>query len=277
MTTLDLEAEYNNRRRVPEHVEFAQRWAKASDEYRKTTDVQLDQSYGSGPRQRYDHYAPRGVQRAPLVAYIHGGYWQRGDRKDVGFVARPLNAAGLAVAIPSYTLAPEVSVATIVDGLRTFLKILHDRTGKRPLVIGHSAGGHLAAAMLATDWRKVPGAPTDLVPAAVALSGVFDPEPLIPTSLNGALRLDAKAARALNLNGWPPPPASATLVAAVGGDESTEFIRQSLAIAHSWSGAGVKAECVIVPGANHFTILDELVRVESALLARVIGLAKAIG
>ncbi len=273
MTKIDYEAEYNNRRRVPEHEAIAARWAAASATWRNEADVVADQAYGSGERQRFDLFRARGAADAPLVVYIHGGYWQRGDRKAQSFIAKELNAKGVDVALPSYSLAPAVPVSAIVAELRQCLKTLYQRTKKRPVVVGHSAGGHLAATMLATDWTTVGDVPNDLVRAAYALSGAFDPEPLIATSLNDALKLDAASARAANAVTGRKPPPSAIMVAAVGADESQEFIRQSLTLTAAWSAAGVKAECVVIPNANHFTILDELARPESAVLARIVSLA----
>jgi arylformamidase len=273
MTKIDYEAEYNNRRRVPDNEAIATRWAAASAAWRNEADLLADQAYGPGERQRFDLFRARGAADAPLVVHIHGGYWQRGDRKGQSFLAKALNARGIDVALPSYSLAPAVPVSAIVEDIRKCLKTLYQRTKKRPVVTGHSAGGHLAAAMLATDWAAVGDVPHDLVRSAYALSGAFDPEPLIATSLNEALKLDAASARAANVLAGRTPPPSATMVAAVGSEESQEFIRQSLALAAAWSSAGVKAECVVIPNANHFTILDELARPESAVLARIVSLA----
>jgi arylformamidase len=275
MAALDLEAEYNNQKRVPEYVDIRARWAKASEALRKDAKSDLDLAYGKGTRNKYDLFrAASGGTNAPLVVYIHGGYWQRGDRKDNSFVAKELIARGVAVALPSYSLCPAVGVSDIVDELRQFMKAVWDRTKQRPVVVGHSAGGHLAAAMLATDWSKVPGVPADLVKSAYALSGVFELAPLLPTSLNEALKLDPAKAHEASPLLWSPPPKDRTFVAAAGGDESLEFIRQSLELAAVWSKAGVKAECVVVPGANHFTIVEELTRPDSAMLARIVGMAK---
>src|SRR5262249_26971239 len=110
---IDYEAEYNNRRRVPEYPEIAERWALLANAYRLAGDAELDQAYGTRERQRYDLFHAADKDAAPLVVYIHGGYWQRGDRKDYSFVARELNANGITVAIPSYTLSPAVSVMEI--------------------------------------------------------------------------------------------------------------------------------------------------------------------
>lgn len=276
MTAIDHEAEYNNRARIPEYRDIIARWAKASAAERAIAPAELDQPYGSGERQRYDlfHAGDRGTPlRAPLIVHIHGGYWQLGDRRDNAFVARAFTAAGIAVAIPSYSLCPQVSVRQIIDELRHCLAALWLRTARHPLVVGHSAGGHLAAALLATDWRRVAGAPPDLVRAAVAISGVFELSPLIPTTMNAALRLDpATAAAASPLHG-PPPPRGARFVSAVGDAETGEFHRQSRALIDAWSRAGVVTERLVIAGANHFTIVDELTRPDSALFRRVAALA----
>jgi arylformamidase len=271
---LDYEVEYNNRRRVPEHVEINARWQTASAAYRATAPADLDQTYGPGDRHRYDLFLA-GEANAPLVVYIHGGYWQRGDRKDYAFLAQALNARGLDVALPSYSLCPAVSVMDIVAELRSFLAALWKKTGKHSLLTGHSAGGHLTAAMLATDWRGVAGVPTDLVRTGIAISGVFDLPPLVGTSLNEALGLDAPAAHAASPLFWPPPPAGRVLVAAVGGVESAEFLRQSRDIVTSWQRAGVSCQYLEVPGANHFTVVDKLVDPESALSAKLAECARA--
>lgn len=275
MPPLDYETEYTKHRRLPEVDDINARWTKASDAYRAEASAELDQAYGPGERQRYDLFRPKGdVKDVPLAVFIHGGYWQRGERQRNAFVARELNARGIMVALPSYTLCPAARVIDIVGEMRQVLKVLWQRTRERPFVIGHSAGGHLTAAMLATDWSKVGDVPADLVRAGYSLSGVFDLAPLIGTSLNEALKLDVQSAREASPLLGPVPPKDRTFIAAVGADESQEFIRQSLDIAGAWSRSGVKAECVIVPSANHFTIVDELARPESAMLARIVGLAR---
>jgi arylformamidase len=214
--------------------------------YRLAGDTQLNLPYGSRERQRYDlfHAADKD---APLIVYIHGGYWQRGDRKDYSFVARELNANGITVAIPSYSLCPAVSVMEIGDEIQLCLAALWKRTKKRPTVIGHSAGGHLTAEMLARDWIGFTGVPADLVHAGYAISGVFDLAPLISTSLNEALCLTAGTARAASPLFRPPPPKGRRFVAAVGGDESEEFQRQSREIAGAGSVSTPDARWSLAP------------------------------
>jgi arylformamidase len=273
MIAIDYEAEYNNRLRVTEYPAIVARWQSASSAVRQAPGAELDQPYGAGERQRYDlfHAAER---TAPLVVFIHGGYWQLGDRQLFASLARALTTAGVAVAVPSYSLCPAVSVMQIVEELRCCLAALWTRTQQHPVVIGHSAGGHLTAAMLATDWRQVSGVPADLVRTACAISGVFELTPLIATSVNVALRLDPETAVAASPLRWPPPPPGRRFVAAVGGDETREFHRQSRTLVEAWGGAGVQTEYVPVAGTNHFTILDELANPASALFGRVVSLAR---
>jgi arylformamidase len=275
MATIDYEAEYNNRKRVPEHVEIAERWALLASAYRLAGDTQLDQRYGSRERQRYDLFRAADAG-APLVVYIHGGYWQRGDRKDYSFVARELNAQGVSVAVPSYTLCPAVSVMEIGDEIQQCLAALWKQTKKRPTVIGHSAGGHLTAEMMSRAWSGFAGVPADLVRAGYAISGVFDLAPLIGTSINEAVGLKEGIARAASPLFRPPPPKGRRLVAAVGGEESAEFLRQSREIAEKWSAVGIDARCEVIAGANHFTIVDELIRPGSAMLAQIVALAREV-
>ena len=272
-TAVDYEAEYNNRRRVPEYPEIAERWSLLASAYRLAGDTELDQPYGSRERQRYDlfHAAP---EDAPLVVYIHGGYWQRGDRKDYSFVARELNAAGITVAVPSYSLCPAVSVMEIGDEIQACLAALWKKLKRHPMVIGHSAGGHLTAEMLARNWGGFAGVPSDLVRTGYAISGVFDLSPLIGTSLNEALSLTKGTARAASPLFRPPPPRGRRLVAAVGGEESAEFLRQSREIAQNWMSVGVSAQYEVIAGTNHFTIVEELIRPASAMLAQIVALAR---
>jgi arylformamidase len=274
MTTTDYEVEYNNRRRVPDAVAIAERWKVASAAYRETAHAELDLPYGPGDRDRYDlFFADSG---APLVTYVHGGYWQSGDRKLYAFLAEGLNANGLTVAVPSYSLCPSVSVLDIVGQLRAFLAILWKRTNAHPLVVGHSAGGHLTAAMLATDWSGVPDVPDDLVRGGIAISGIFDLQPLVSTSINRALGLDLQTAREASPRFWSPPPQRRALTAAVGAAESSEFLRQSREIVESWGAAGLETEYLEAPGTNHFTILDELTQPRSPLSKRVSAMAQRV-
>lgn len=273
---IDYEAEYNNRLLVPDSAKYGARWAEASATTRATLSCELDIAYGPGMRNRYDLFlTSRRGGSVPLAVYVHGGVWQRGDRKDYSCCADQLVARGVDVAIPSYTLGPEASVTQIFGELRLFMRALWAKTGRRPVVIGHSVGGTMAGAMLAMDWSPFGDVPDDLVRAAYSISGVFEVEPYVRTSYNDAIRLTVEEARRLSPALWPAPKGR-TLVAAVGGAESREFVRQSLDVVARWSPVGVKAECVVVPGANHFSIVDEILRPDSAMVERCVGLAQSV-
>lgn len=272
---IDYEAEYNNRVLVPDNALIGARWADASTEARTRLGGELDIAYGPGIRNRYDLFLTTKRSIAtPLAVYVHGGVWQRGDRKDYSFVAERLVARGIDVAIPSYTLCPETKVGAIYDELRLFTRALWRKLGRRPVVVGHSVGGTMAAALLATKWSAYGDVPDDIIRSAYAISGVFEVEPYVHTSYNVAVRLTAEEARAVSPVLWPAPKGR-TLVAAVGGAESREFVRQSLDVAARWGEAGAKVECVVVPGANHFTVVDQVMASDSAMLDRIEGLARA--
>jgi arylformamidase len=191
--TVDYDVEYNNRARVPEHPALFAGWAKDAAAYRARHAPSCI-SYGPGARNMVDFFP--GDREGPIVVFIYGGYWQSLDGSSFSHLAGGLNAHGIGVAIPSYDLCPNVSVDDIIQQMRAASRELA-RLG-RPLVIsGHSAGGHLAACMLATDWPAFDTTlPEDLVVAAYAISGLFDLTPLVETSINKALRLDHAAARA---------------------------------------------------------------------------------
>ncbi len=276
---MDYEAEYNNRARVPEHAALIQAWYEAAQRYRvdRLTEAhaELDVAYGPGERQRLDLFWPDKPQPAGLAVFVHGGYWQTLSPDGFSHMARGANGHGIAVAVPGYDLCPAVTVGDIVNQIRACCRFLWQRFGKRLVVAGHSAGGHLAAAMVATDWPALDATlPADLVPAGLAISGVFELEPLTHTSINGPLKLDDEEARAASPMNWPVAPGR-TLLAYVGGAESREFLRQSRDIVAHWAARGVHAECVEVAGANHFTVLDPLADPDSAMTQALVALARA--
>jgi arylformamidase len=269
------EAAYNNRQRVPQFADILADWQRRSEATRARTPGARDVAYGPDPRQAFDLFEPaRGGATAPLVVFIHGGYWRSLDRRSFSFAAEGLLAHGVAVAMPSYRLCPTVKVADIIADMRTFLPALYRATGRRAAITGHSAGGHLAAALLATDWADVGDVPADLARYGYAISGVFDLAPLVSTSINDALRETVDTTPAVSPMLWPLPRKDRWLTAAVGGDESSEFVRQSVDMAATWSAGGVAAEAVIVPRTNHFTVLEDLARADSAMVERISDLAR---
>jgi arylformamidase len=268
---VDYEVEYNNRARVPENPAIMAGWARDAQAYRATHQARLKaMAYGPGERHRIDLFSGDGA--GPIVVFIHGGYWQALDGCFFSHLAAGLNAHGIDVAVPSYDLCPSVSVADIVEQMRTASRELA-KLGQPLVVSGHSAGGHLAACMLATDWRALDRAlPEDLVTAAYAISGLFDLRPLVPTSINTALKLNDVSARAVSPLFWKPP-ARGILDAVVGGYESAEYFRQSRIIVDGWGAAGLATRFGTVPDANHFTAIAPLADAGSPMTLRLKQLA----
>jgi arylformamidase len=279
MAAIDYEVEYNNRARVPEYDEIFARWAREAELYRADTlkrgRAELGLSYGDTPRQSLDLFLPEAGEAAPLALFIHGGYWRSLDPSMFSQMARGLNSRGVAVAVVGYDLCPVVGIADIIEQMRRACVFLWQRLGRRMFVYGHSAGGHLAAAMVGTDWPALyPKAPAGLVASGYAISGLYDLAPLLSLSANQDFRLDAEGARKISPAFWTPGPGH-TLDAVVGGLESSEFKRQSRLIAEAWQSAA-KTRYEEIPGDNHFTVIDPLADPHSAMTARVAELALAV-
>jgi arylformamidase len=271
---VDYEVEYNNRARVPENPALIAGWARDAEAYRERRAPRV-MAYGAGARHTIDFFAgdQQGLPDGPIVVFIHGGYWQALDGSFFSHLAMGLNAHGISVAIPSYDLCPVVTIDDIIQQMRTATRELA-RLGRRLVVSGHSAGGQLAACMLATDWPQFDASlPEDLVIAAYAISGLFDLGPLVETSINNALHLDPASARAASPLFWPPP-ARGSLDAVVGESESAEYFRQSRIVVERWAATGLATRFGTVPGANHFTAIAPLADPDSPMVRRLKELAR---
>lgn len=258
---MDLEAEYNNRAKVPDHPAILDRWRTASAAARDAAvHAELDLAYGPSERQALDIFWPGPARDAPIAIFVHGGYWQGLHRTMFAHLARGLNAHGIAVAMPSYDLCPQVALAVLVEQVRDAAAFLYGRLQRPMLAMGHSAGGHLAAMLLSTDW-PARSLPTHTIAAALPISGLFDLPPLTHTSVNVALGLDEAEARRLSPMFTPRP--SGRLHAVVGATEGTEYLRQSRGIAEAWGGSWEA-----VPDANHFTVVEPLADPASRLVEK---------
>jgi arylformamidase len=271
---VDYEKEYDNRARVPEHPQIFARWDAEAKAYRDASKgARIGLKYGPSVRQTIDFF-PAGGKDGPLAMFIHGGWWRALSPASFSQMAKGLNANGIDVAVVGYDLCPTVSIATITKQMRAACLNLWRTHRKRIAVYGHSAGGHLTACMIATDWKSLDAsAPADLVPAGYAISGVFDLSPLTQVSFNADLKLDDAEARRVSPLLWTVPQ-GAVLDAAVGGIESNEFLRQSKTIAEEWSRRGAQTRYVPIDGANHFTVLDPLTDAGSVMTKRIAELAR---
>ena len=278
MEAVDYEAEYNNRARVPEHPEIFARWARVAAAYRAEAEsegrAELGLAYGPSPRQIIDLFAPSHGSAAPLALFIHGGYWRSLEPATFSHVARGLNQRGFCVAVAGYDLCPQATIAGIIAQMQQACIYLWRRFGRRPLVHGHSAGGHLTACLLAADWKALDGnLPADLVPVGLSLSGLFDLTPLVGVSMNQDLCLTRDEAEKVSPLNWPVPAARA-LDAWCGALESNEFRRQNRLIGDAWSKRGVDVNTREIAGANHFNILDPLADPESEMVSRLVQMSE---
>jgi arylformamidase len=276
LAAVDYEVEYDNRGRVPEHPEIFARWEREGAAYRaEAHDGEFGLKYGPGARQSIDFF-PVKDDDAPLALFIHGGWWRSLDPSLFSQLAAGPNAHGIAVASVRYDLCPTCSIADIIEQMRNVCLWLWRREKKRIFIYGWSAGAQLAACLLAQDWKAFAAdAPDDLVPAAYAISGVYDLAPLVHVSQNVDLKLDAAEARRVSPLFWNVP-AGRTLDAVVGAKESSEFLRQSKTIVETWGARGVATRYEEIAGANHFTVVDPLADPGSAMTRRVVQLAEMV-
>ena len=264
-----LDAQYDLRARHPDHPAFFARYATLSADTRRDRRCELDIAYGPSPAETVDLF-PAERPGAPLHLFIHGGYWRSLDKSDFSFVAAGLAPAGVAVAVLNYGLAPAADMDEIVRQNRAAVAWLYRNAGRfnadpqRLYVSGHSAGGHLTAMILATDWPSFAGIPDGAVKGGCAISGVFDLEPVRLTFLNEDLGLDAESA-ARNSPAHHLPSRGAPLIVAVGGDESDEFLRQSRDFAAAWNARGHPGELLEIAGEHHFEIVEALADAEAPL------------
>jgi arylformamidase len=258
----DYDLLYNPRLTVSGYEEIFDRWERDSERARARLDCYLDVPYGAAATETLDLFRAKGASRG-LLMYIHGGYWRSLDKKRFSFVAPALVESGVTVAVTNYALCPSVQVADIVMQMVQASAWLY-RNGTNfgapaglVAVCGHSAGGHLAAMMLACEWRKYsPDLPEKVVSGALSISGLYDLTEIVKVpSINSDVRLTEGAALEVSPASLPPA-TDAPLYTAVGTEENEGFHIQNRLIAGRW--AKVHRADIPCPGRNHFTVLDEL-------------------
>ena len=276
-----LDAQYNNRARVADHAQVLASWAQASALARSAAPgARLDVAYGTAAGETLDIF-PTLQPGAPVLVFIHGGYWRSLDKSDHSFVAPSFNASGASVVVPNYALCPAVTVEHIALQMARALAWVWRHAASwggdpaRIALVGHSAGGHLATLLLSCRWKEVADdLPQQPLAGALSISGLYDMEPLRHTPmLQGDLQLTPASVARLS-PAFFPRPKGAKLYAAVGLEESDEFLRQNRLIRDVWGPTAVPV-CETVPGTNHFTVLNRLADPASRLhelALRLIGL-----
>ncbi len=260
-----LQAQYDNRARVPDHARVFDNWAEASALARAQSPCVLDLAYAGSAGATLDVFpAPAAAGPAPVLVFIHGGYWRSLDKSQHSFVAPSFTADGAMVVVPNYALCPAVDIEHIVLQMTHALAWTWQHAAQyggdpgRIAVAGHSAGGHLASMLLSCRWKDVDAAlPAAPLAGVLSISGLYDLDPLprVPP-LQADLRLTPQSVRRLSPAFFPRPKAG-KLYAAVGADESDEFLRQNRLIRDVWGPTAVPV-CETVPGKNHFTVLESL-------------------
>jgi arylformamidase len=253
-----LDALYDTRRMVPDWQTYTDRFEARSAALRQRLPDALGLAYGSHSRERLDLFLPAGVGRPPLQAFFHGGYWRSGDKERYSYIAEAFLPAGAAVAIVEYALVPDVDMDELVRQCRAAVSWLAAESGRLGFdgeqihASGHSAGGHIVAMLMAEGWDGA-----GIVKSGLGLSGLYELEPIRLTYLNETLGLDPAAA-ARNSPALVNPVGAAPLLLAVGGDERAEFLRQQQAMEDAWLGEGVPITATVLPGHNHYTIVELL-------------------
>lgn len=277
-TQEQLDMEYNVRASIPDHIDIFNRWKSDSEEFRSSAKFHGNLQYGADAAQSIDLFLSAEAN-SPVVVFIHGGYWQSLDKSDFSYIAKPYIEDGFNFAAVNYRLAPSVSMAEIVSDVRNAMLWLYRNVRsyrcdpERIYVTGSSAGGHLTAMMLSTDWQSL-SAPSNLVKGGCALSGLYDLEPIRLCYLNQKIRLDQQSARE-----YSPilriPAAAPPLLIAVGGDESSEFHRQQALYVQAWREADLIVQEIQQPNGHHFDMCDRLGDRREPLYQTVVGMIRA--
>ena len=270
MTTQDLawlEKVYNNRALVPEHVDIFARWRAASAQARQHERCFLDIAFGHGPNETLDVFVPtesKPHDKRPVMVFIHGGYWRSLDKADHSFIAPAFTSQGAIVVMPNYALCPAVTIPDITMQMVHALAWTRRHIARfggdpnRVVVVGHSAGGHLATMLLACHWTAyAKDLPSHLVTKALSISGLYELESVRATPfLTDSLRLTEQVALQ-NSPAWMPAPKQGTLYTVAGGIESEEFVRHNSLMQLAWGKERVPV-VEVLPGLQHFSIVEAL-------------------
>lgn len=271
-----FEKQYNARASIPDHPQIFARWAETSAQVRATYACDLDIQYGTDVAETLDVFPAQGEAKAMMV-FIHGGWWRSLDKSDFSFIVPEFSKRGIVIANINYGLAPNTFMGDMVKQSRNALAWLYRHTphfGIDPdkfFIAGHSAGAHLAAMMLATDWSKfADDTPRDMIKGMMGVSGIYDLAPLLQiASVNCDLKLTANSAKKLSPT-LLKAKSLAPLYLAAGELESDEFKRQTNLLATMWHKNIEHNQ--IVNSTHHLNIVDRFADSENALFKQTLAM-----
>jgi arylformamidase len=273
-----LDIEYNNRGRFPDTADCKAAQVVGSDEAKAEYECRLDVKFGEGETDLLDIYIAEGDGPRPIHVFFHGGYWKSNTKNDFGFVAKPFVPHGLTTIVVEYPLIPSVRMGKLIDRCCASMEWAWRNAesfggDKNNITIsGHSAGGHITAMMMQTDWPSYgDGLPKDLVKGGCSISGVSDLDPVRLSFQNDELQFSPEEAAEFSTLFMDPKHPGPLLVVA-GGIEGPEFIRQTTELANAWSAKGMDAKGWIMEGKHHFTTINQYLDPESELSRAVRGL-----
>ena len=224
--------------------------------------ARLDLAYAEGPRNHLDLFLPKGTPKG-IVVFVHGGFWMKLDKSFWSHLAAGPLAHGHAVAMPSYTLCPDIRISGITKEIATAIVVAASQVDGPLRLTGHSAGGHLVTRMISAS-SPLPSATRARIVNTVSISGVHDLRPMIKTAMNGTLAIDGEEALAES-PALLDPLEGARLCCWVGGNERSEFLRQNALLANVWAGLGGTTMAVEEPDKHHFNVIDGLADPDHAL------------
>ncbi len=271
----ELEKGYNLRLLRDDFMDVFQGWCDASEQFRVNCDNSLDCVYGPGPKDRLDIFRC-GDSDAPLLLFIHGGYWQRGDKSAYSFIADPFVQTRVNVALIGYELCPTSTMTGVLSSIRRAIIWLwnnaesHGVSAERINLCGHSAGGHLTAMAMATDWTALDhNLPHDIIKTGIPISGLYQLEPLRSTTISDVLGLDDDESRSLSPY-FAKPATGAPILVTVGGAETGQFQWQTDQFVDKWSKNDIIMDKHVEPGVDHFDIINRLASDDSEIFNTVL-------
>ena len=269
-----LEKGYNVRLLVEDFDGLIEKWSNRSEKFRQTVDSSLDCQYGNGEKDKLDIFRC-GKPNAPLFIFVHGGYWQRGDKSVYSFVAESFASSDIDVALIGYQLCPGASMTNIVDKIREAIVWIWNNADDYSIskhrinVSGHSAGGHITGMVLATDWSKISNdLPKDIVKTGIPISGLYQLDPLRKTTIADALELDDAESLALSPHFFEPK-TDAPILVTLGGGETPEFHWQTDNFVNKWKGLKASLDYFAEPDVDHFGVVERLANLESQIFTKV--------